>query len=55
MNAYTIVDISVRPIRSDNVWQWLSRGWSDMWRRPSLSLGYGLFVTVLSYALIGCL
>jgi len=55
MNAYTIADISVRPIRSDNVWQWLSRGWADMWRRPSLSLGYGLFVTVLSYALIGCL
>lgn len=55
MNAYTIADISVRQIRSDNVWQWLSRGWTDMWSRPSLSLGYGLFVTLLSYTLIGCL
>lgn len=55
MSAYTIADISVRQIRSDNVWRWLSQGWSDMWRRPSLSLGYGLFVTLLSYTLIGCL
>jgi uncharacterized membrane protein len=53
MTVYTIADIEVRPIRSDNVWQWLSRGWADMWSRPVISLGYGLFVTLLSYALIG--
>ena len=55
MTAVTIADISVQPVRADNVWQWLSAGWSDMWRRPSISLGYGVFVTILSYVLVGCL
>jgi len=55
MTGYTIADIQVRPVRSDNVWTWLSRGWSDVWSRPTISLGYGLFVTLLSYALIACL
>lgn len=55
MNTYTIADISVRRIGFDNVWRWIARGWSDLWSRPALSLGYGLFVTLLSYGLIGCL
>lgn len=55
MNTSTIGDVSVNQIRSDNVWQWIARGWDDMWSRPAISLGYGLFVTFLSYALLGCL
>ena len=55
MSTYTIADISVKQVGFDNVWQWLARGWTDLWSRPGLSLGYGLFVTLLSYALIGCL
>lgn len=55
MSTYTIADISVKQVGFDNVWQWLARGWTDLWSRPALSLGYGLFVTFLSYALIGSL
>ena len=55
MDTYTIADISVRRIGFDDVWQWIARGWTDLWTRPALSLGYGLLVTLLSYALIGCL
>jgi uncharacterized membrane protein len=55
MTAVTIADISVRHIRPDNVWRWISNGWSDTWTRPGISLGYGLFVTGLSYALTACL
>lgn len=55
MTVYTIADIRIRPIAADNVWKWLGRGWVDMWSRPLISIGYGIFVTALSYALIGCL
>ena len=39
----------------EDVWRWLEAGWSDLRRRPSTSLGYGLFVTALSYAVVACL
>ena len=55
MTAVSLADIRIRPIQSDNVWGWLSAGWSDLWMRPAISLGYGLFVTLLSYAVLGCL
>ena len=37
----------VARIEIDEPWRWLSAGWADLWRRPLLSLGYGLFVAVL--------
>ncbi len=55
MTAVSLADIRIRPIRSDNVWGWLSAGWSDLWMRPAISPGYGLFVTLLSYAVLACL
>ena len=55
MTAVSLADIRVRPVRSDNVWRWLSAGWADLWRRPAISLGYGLFVALLSYAVLACL
>lgn len=55
MAAVSLADIQVQPIRSDNVWRWLSAGWSDLWRNPAISLGYGLLVALLSYAVLGCL
>ena len=55
MAAVSLADIRVRPVRSDNVWRWLSAGWADMWRRPAISLGYGLLVAVLSYLVLACL
>jgi uncharacterized membrane protein len=36
----------------DEPWRWLSAGWADLWHRPLLSLGYGLFVALFG-ALIG--
>jgi uncharacterized membrane protein len=38
---------AVAHIDVDDPWRWLSAGWADLWRRPLLSLGYGLFVAVL--------
>ena len=31
----------------DAPWAWLSLGWRDMWRTPSLSLGYGLVFVLI--------
>ena len=36
-------------------WQWLAAGWRDIWRRPGISLLYGLAVVVVSYVIVGCL
>ena len=55
MAAVSLADLRIRPVRSDNVWRWLSAGWNDLWQRPVISLGYGLFVALLSYAVLGCL
>ncbi len=43
-----IIDISARDINKISIEQipvWLAAGWQDIWRRPFLSLGYGLIVT----------
>lgn len=55
MDAVTASDIEVRTVRSDDVWRWLQAGWADLWIRPAISLGYGLFVAVLGCAVIACL
>lgn len=34
----------VARIGIEEPWRWLSAGWADLWHRPLLSLGYGLFV-----------
>lgn len=36
----------VRRVAGDAPWVWLGRGWSDLWRRPALSLGYGLVAAI---------
>lgn len=55
MVSMTVADISAKKVRPDDVWNWLSAGWTDLWRRPGISLGYGLLVTALSYLLTACL
>ena len=32
--------------------EWLRAGWRDLWRRPGLSIAYGLGVAAVSYAII---
>lgn len=54
MTAASPADIRIRPIRSDNVWGRLSAGRSDLWMRPAIGLGYGLFVSLLSYPVPAC-
>ncbi len=41
----------VRKISMTEPWQWLSKGWQDMWQSPGISLGYGFLVLVVSYGL----
>jgi uncharacterized membrane protein len=39
-------------VEPDRPYRWLARGWEDIKRTPVLSLGYGLFFTLVGYALI---
>jgi uncharacterized membrane protein len=39
-------------VEPDRPYQWLARGWEDLKRTPALSLGYGLFFTLVGYALL---
>lgn len=38
----------VNRIPFDAPWEWLSEGWTDMWREPGISLTYGAVFTVVS-------
>jgi len=39
----------------DAPWAWLAAGWRDLWRRPALSLGYGLAVATAGWLLAALL
>jgi uncharacterized membrane protein len=45
----------IRELTLEQPWSWLARGWADLWRRPGLSLSYGLAVVLASYLLTFCL
>lgn len=46
--------LSLRAPMMDDPWSWLSAGWSDMWRNPALSIGYGAtFVVIGLLATVG--
>jgi uncharacterized membrane protein len=46
---------AIRSVALDRPWIWLAAGWRDMWRRPDLSLGYGVAMFAASWALTACL
>ena len=48
-------DFAVKRVGLDDPWQWLAKGWRDLWRAPGLSLGYGLVVALVSLALTAAL
>lgn len=41
----------IRTVGLEEPWTWLAAGWRDLWRRPGISLGYGLVVAVISWLL----
>jgi uncharacterized membrane protein len=41
----------IRTLRMEDPWGWLAAGWRDMWRRPGISLTYGLAFFVISWLL----
>jgi len=41
----------IRKITADQPWRWLSAGWKDLWRAPTVSLSYGLLFAVGGYVL----
>lgn len=47
--------IQLNTVTMEQPWQWLAAGWRDTWRRPGISLSYGLAVVVVSYVIVGCL
>lgn len=40
-----------RRVAFDAPWAWLAAGWRDLWRHPTISLGYGLLVALASWTL----
>ena len=46
---------TIRIVALDVPWAWLGAGWRDMWRRPGLSLSYGVAMFAASWLLTGCL
>jgi uncharacterized membrane protein len=41
----------IRTVPLDAPWQWLAKGWDDIWTAPLISLGYGLMFFVVSIVL----
>jgi uncharacterized membrane protein len=46
---------SIHTVALEQPWAWLGAGWRDIWRRPALSLSYGVAVFAASWLLTGCL
>lgn len=46
-------DFAVNKVTLDAPWRWLAAGWSDLWQRPGISLGYGVVFVVVSVVLVG--
>lgn len=46
---------AIRSVGLDRPWLWLAAGWRDLWRRPTLSLGYGAAVFAAGWVLTGAL
>ena len=41
----------IRKIDADQPWRWLSAGWKDLWRAPTVGLSYGLLFAVGGWVL----
>ena len=42
---------TIREVRLDDPWAWLAAGWRDLWKHPSISLGYGLIFAAIGLLL----
>lgn len=42
-----MVPPALRAPTMDDPWRWLAAGWSDLWRNPGISLGYGLIFVLI--------
>ena len=42
-----------RRIAFDAPWEWLARGWRDVWTTPAISLAYGAVFALLAAAMLG--
>jgi len=47
--------LTIRSVPVDAPWRWLAAGWADIWRSPVLSLGYGLFFSLVSISIVAVL
>ena len=46
--ASTIAGVTVEQVAFDAPWNWLARGWRDLWTVPRVSLTYGVVFAALS-------
>jgi uncharacterized membrane protein len=49
--ASTIAGVTVEQVAFDAPWNWLARGWRDLWTVPRVSLTYGVVFAALSMGL----
>ncbi|TNE57532.1 MAG: DUF2189 domain-containing protein [Alphaproteobacteria bacterium] len=42
------LDIEIHSIEAEAPWEWLGKGWRDMWSQPSVSLTYGAIFAAIA-------
>ncbi|MEM8800575.1 MAG: DUF2189 domain-containing protein [Pseudomonadota bacterium] len=50
--AGPLSQIYINEVPVDAPWMWLAAGWRDLWKRPLLSLGYGVSFSLISFAIV---
>lgn len=43
--------LAIRQVPMDAPWDWLAAGWRDLWRTPSISLGYGAVFALAAFVI----
>ncbi|GHF19726.1 hypothetical protein GCM10017044_13110 [Kordiimonas sediminis] len=44
----SILDLKLNSISAEDPWRWLAKGWTDIWKHPAHSLGYGAIFSGLA-------
>ncbi len=52
INSEKLIALTPRQVPVDRPWVWLSAGWRDLWKKPSVSITYGAVFAALGWLLI---
>lgn len=51
-SAKYAVPFRVKTVTFDAPWEWLSSGWADLWKKPTISLMFGAAVSAAAFCLL---